>query len=42
MIGRLLAAKTPLLYVGGGILLAGAATEMRELAEHLSLPSRIR
>ena len=42
IIGRLLAAKTPLLYVGGGILLADAATEMRELAEHLSLPSRIR
>ena len=27
-----------MLYVGGGILLADAATEMRELAEHLSLP----
>jgi acetolactate synthase-1/2/3 large subunit len=38
IIGRLLAAKTPLLYAGGGILLAGAATEMRELAEQLSLP----
>ena len=38
IIRALLAAKTPLLYVGGGILLADAATEMRELAEHLSLP----
>jgi acetolactate synthase-1/2/3 large subunit len=38
MIRALLAAKTPLMYVGGGILLADAATEMRELAEHLSLP----
>ncbi|MBK6804592.1 MAG: thiamine pyrophosphate-binding protein [Betaproteobacteria bacterium] len=38
MIRALLAAKTPLIYAGGGILLAEAATEMRELAEHLSLP----
>ena len=38
IIRQLLAAKTPLLYVGGGILLADAATEMRLLAEHLSLP----
>ena len=38
IVRALLAAKTPLLYVGGGILLADAATEMRELAEHLSLP----
>ena len=38
IIRALLAAKTPLLYVGGGILLADAADEMRELAEHLSLP----
>jgi acetolactate synthase I/II/III large subunit len=38
VVRRLLAAKTPLLYVGGGILLADAAAEMRELAEHLSLP----
>ena len=35
---QLLAAKTPILYVGGGILLADAAKEMREFAEHLSLP----
>ena len=38
MIGALLAAKAPLMYVGGGILLADAAAGMRELAEHLSLP----
>jgi acetolactate synthase-1/2/3 large subunit len=38
IVKELLAAKAPLLYVGGGILLADAATEMRELAEHLSLP----
>ena len=38
IVRQLLAAKAPLLYVGGGILLADAATAMRELAEHLSLP----
>src|SRR5262249_39019100 len=38
IVKQLLAAKTPLLYVGGGILLADAANEMREFAEHLSLP----
>ena len=38
IVRQLLAAKTPLLYVGGGILLADAAEEMREFAEHLSLP----
>ena len=38
IVKQLLAAKTPILYVGGGILLADAATEMREFAEHLSLP----
>ena len=38
IVRHLLEARTPLLYVGGGILLAKAATEMRELAEHLSLP----
>ena len=36
----ILAAKRPVIYAGGGILLANAATEMRELAEHLSLPRR--
>jgi acetolactate synthase-1/2/3 large subunit len=38
IIKALLGAKKPAMYVGGGILLADAATEMRELAEHLSLP----
>ena len=38
IVRQLLAAKSPLLYVGGGILLADAAHEMRELAEHLCLP----
>jgi len=38
IVRQLLAAKTPLLYAGGGILLADAAMEMREFAEHLSLP----
>jgi len=38
IIRTLLSAKAPVIYVGGGILLADAATEMRELAEHLSLP----
>ena len=38
IVGKLIAAKNPLLYVGGGILLADAAKEMRELAEHLQLP----
>lgn len=38
IVDALLGAKKPLLYVGGGILLADAATEMRELAEHLQLP----
>ena len=38
MIEALLGAKKPLLYVGGGILLADAAKELRELAEHLQLP----
>jgi acetolactate synthase-1/2/3 large subunit len=38
IVEQLLAAKTPIMYAGGGILLAQAAEEMRELAEHLSLP----
>lgn len=38
IIKQLLAAKTPLLYVGGGILLADCAKELREFAEHLQLP----
>ncbi len=38
IVRQLIKAKTPLMYVGGGILLADAAEEMREFAEHLSLP----
>jgi acetolactate synthase-1/2/3 large subunit len=38
IVTQLLAAKKPLLYVGGGILLADCAKEMREFAEHLQLP----
>ena len=38
MVKTLLAAKTPLLYVGGGIMLADAMTELRAFAEHLQLP----
>ena len=38
IVRQLLAAKAPLMYVGGGVLLADAAGEMCELAEHLSLP----
>jgi acetolactate synthase I/II/III large subunit len=38
IVKKLLAAKTPLLYVGGGILLADAATELRALVDHLQLP----
>lgn len=38
MVRALLDAKTPIIYAGGGVLLAQAAEEMRELAEHLSLP----
>src|SRR5512143_3417335 len=38
IVKQLLAAETPLLYVGGGVLLADAAAEMRGFAEHLSLP----
>lgn len=38
IVKQLLAAKTPVMYVGGGIMLADATTEMREFAEHLQLP----
>lgn len=38
MVRALLDAKAPIIYAGGGILLAQAADEMRELAEHLALP----
>jgi acetolactate synthase I/II/III large subunit len=38
IVQHLLAAKHPLLYVGGGILLADAARELRELVDQLALP----
>ncbi len=38
IIRTLLTAKTPILYAGGGVLIADAATELRELAEHLHIP----
>jgi len=38
IVANLLAASSPVLYVGGGILIADAADELREFAEHLSLP----
>lgn len=38
IVRRLAAAKKPVLYVGGGIVLADAAEELRELAEHMSIP----
>ncbi|GHU28848.1 acetolactate synthase, large subunit, biosynthetic type [Betaproteobacteria bacterium] len=38
IVRQLLAARIPLLYVGGGILLADAASELRQFAEHLQLP----
>lgn len=38
IVRTLLDAKTPLIYAGGGILLADAAEELREFATHLGLP----
>ncbi|MFV0438551.1 MAG: thiamine pyrophosphate-binding protein [Desulfopila sp.] len=38
IIDLLVAAKKPLVYVGGGLHLAGAARELRQLVDHLSLP----
>ena len=38
IVKQLLEAKTPLLYVGGGVMLADCTKEMREFAEHLQLP----
>jgi acetolactate synthase I/II/III large subunit len=34
----LLSAKRPLLYVGGGVLLADAATQLRSFVDHLGIP----
>jgi len=38
IIDQLIRANHPVLYVGGGVLLADAAKELRELSEHLNLP----
>jgi acetolactate synthase-1/2/3 large subunit len=38
IIALLTSAKKPLLYVGGGILLADAAKELRDFVEHLGIP----
>lgn len=35
---RLIQAQRPVLYAGGGVMLADAMRELRELAEHLSIP----
>ncbi|SDP44562.1 thiamine pyrophosphate-binding protein [Desulforhopalus singaporensis] len=38
IIDAILAAERPILYVGGGILLAKAATELQKFVDHLQLP----
>lgn len=38
ILDRLLQAERPLLYVGGGILLADAAEELKAFSDHLSIP----
>ena len=38
IVRRLLQAKSPLLYIGGGILLADAAKELEALIDHLQIP----
>ena len=38
IIERIAAAQNPVIYVGGGIILAKAAKELRKLVDHLSLP----
>ncbi|MEK3643535.1 thiamine pyrophosphate-binding protein [Aeribacillus sp. FSL M8-0235] len=38
IIERLVGAKNPLIYVGGGIILANASQELKELVDHLSIP----
>ena len=38
IVQRLATAKKPILYVGGGIVLANAAEELRAFAEHLDIP----
>ncbi len=38
IVKKLLSASKPVMYVGGGILLADAARELRDLADHLGIP----
>ncbi len=38
IIDRLLVAKRPVIYAGGGILLARAAEELQQLVDHLQIP----
>jgi acetolactate synthase-1/2/3 large subunit len=38
IVEKLLAAKRPVLYVGGGIMLARATAELREFVDHLQIP----
>jgi acetolactate synthase-1/2/3 large subunit len=38
IVGRLLAAARPVIYLGGGVLLARAADELRAFVDHLDLP----
>jgi acetolactate synthase I/II/III large subunit len=38
IVKKLVAAKKPVLYVGGGIMLAGATAELREFVDHLQIP----
>ncbi len=38
IVKKLLSAKRPVLYVGGGIMLADATAELRELVDHLQIP----
>lgn len=38
IVKKLLSASKPVMYVGGGILLADAARELRDLVDHLGIP----
>ena len=38
IVKKLLAAKRPVLYAGGGVLLADAVKELREFVDHLQIP----
>jgi len=38
IVKRLTSAKSPVLYVGGGIMLADATAELREFVDHLQIP----